>query len=226
VSAEDANAPVDELVAGQITYYDIRAPDFGDASKPDRRGRSSLAPGVLRDVIDEFNPRGDVLELACGTGWATTELARHADTLTAVDASARMIERARNAENTASVRFVHADIFNWTPDRAYDAVFFSCWLSHVPPERFADFWALVARCVTPHGKVGFIDEDDRAVGNDQLVDIDGVPVARRTLSDGRTYRVVKVFWSPEELQTRVRALGWTTDIRRLGDTFLYGTARH
>ncbi len=224
MSGEDAATSVEALIAEQKMFYDLRAPDFGDATKPDRVGRSSLEPEVLRSVIDEFNPRGDVLELACGTGWSTRELARHADSLTAVDASWAMIQRARTEVGTDAVRFVQADLFEWSPDRAYDAVFFANWLSHVPPSRFDDFWALVSRCVKPQGRVGFIDEDDRAIANDDRLLIGDVPAARRTLSDGRTYHVVKVFWRPEELRARLRAVGWTARVRRLGETFLYGVA--
>ena len=119
MNAEGPPESVDALIAEQMTFYDLRAPEFGDAAKPDRVGRSSLEPGVVGDLIDEFKPRGDVLELACGTGWLTRELARHADSLTAVDASSRMIQRARNEIDTHKVRFVQADIFDWTPDRTY-----------------------------------------------------------------------------------------------------------
>jgi len=225
VNREDAPESVDALLAEQKTFYDLRAPDFGDATRPDRVGRSTLEQGVLRSVIDEFDPGGDVLELACGTGWLTRELARHTDSLTAVDASLGMIRRARNEVDTDGVRFVQADIFDWTPDRAYDGVFFANWLSHVPPSRFDDFWSLVARCVRPQGPVGFIDEDDRAIGNDHRLQVADTPTARRTLRDGRTYHVVKVFWHPDQLQARLEALGWTAHVRRLGNTFLYGVAR-
>src|SRR5207237_950554 len=194
---EEVPESVEALLAEQKTFYDLRAPDFGDATRPDRVGRSSLEPGVLRSVIEEFMPRGDVLELACGTGWLTRELTRHTDSLTAVDASSAMIQRARNEVDTDAVRFVQADIFDWTPDRAYDVVCFATWLSHVPPTRFDDFWTLVARCLKPQGRVGFIDEDDRAIGNDDRLQIGATPAARRTLRDGRTYHVVKVFWHPD-----------------------------
>ena len=213
---------VDDLIAEQKTFYDLRAPDFGNATKSDRLGTSSLDPNVLSDMVAEFDPRGDVLELACGTGWLTRELARFADSLTAVDASTTMLERARNEGRTDVVRFVHADVFEWQPDRAYDVVWFANWLSHVPPNRFDEFWALVARSLKPNGRVGFIDEDERAVHNDERLEVGGVPVARRRLSDGRVYRVIKVFWTPDELAARLAALGWHADIQRLGETFLYG----
>jgi hypothetical protein len=61
----------------------------------------------------------------------------------------------------ARVRFVQADLFGWRPDRRYDVVFFAFWLSHVPPERFESFWALVAECLTPGGRVFFVDDSHR-----------------------------------------------------------------
>ena len=223
VYSEDAPESVDALIAEQKTFYELRAPDFGNASHPDRIGWTSLDPQVLRNVVDEFGPHGDVLELACGTGWLTRELARHADAVTAVDASEAMLDRAKEIDSDG-VRFVHADIFEWTPDRAYDVVWFSNWLSHVPPTRFDAFWSFVASCLKPHGRVGFIDEDERATDNDEMITVGEVPVARRWLRDGSTHRVIKVFWRPEQLAARLEALGWTAQIRRLGESNLYGEA--
>jgi len=120
------------------------------------------------------------------------------------------------------VTYVQADLFSWEPDRDYDGVFFGFWLSHVPPASFDEFWALVRQCLAPGGRVVFIDEDDRASGHDDVRLIDGVPVARRTLADGRQFDVVKLFWRPEELESRLRSSGWDITVRRAGDTFLYG----
>jgi hypothetical protein len=55
--------------------------------------------------------------------------------------------------------------------------------------------------------------------------IGGVPAARRTLADGTRFDIVKVFWSPDELETRIRALGWDVGIRRIRNGFLFGVAR-
>ncbi|MGH9288142.1 MAG: class I SAM-dependent methyltransferase [Acidimicrobiales bacterium] len=92
-----------------------------------------------RGYADEFAPTGSVLELACGTGTFTRELVRHARTVTAIDGSARMLERNRRDVNDSKVRYVHADIFELQPDRRYDAIFFGFWLSHVPPITFDEF---------------------------------------------------------------------------------------
>jgi ubiquinone/menaquinone biosynthesis C-methylase UbiE len=80
-----------------------------------------------------------VLELACGTGSFTREIVRHAQTVTAVDASLRMLAINRTCVNDLTVRYVHGDIFAGVPDRTYDVVFFGFWLSNVPPSAFHDF---------------------------------------------------------------------------------------
>ncbi|MEX2394923.1 MAG: class I SAM-dependent methyltransferase, partial [Actinomycetota bacterium] len=103
-----------------------------------------------------------------------------------------------------------------------DAVFFGFWLSHVPPDRFDDFWQTLRRAVKPGGRVAFVDEDERASSHDDVEIVDGAPVAKRTLSDGRTFDIVKIFWRPDELEQRLRSIGWDITVRPLGDTFLSG----
>lgn len=212
-----------ESLDSQKRFYDLRAPDYLGSDHPDRRVPGFLEPAAARALVDELRPDGEVLELACGPGRFTAELARYATSVTAVDASRQMLVRNEAEVARANVRYVQADLFDWTPASTYDVVFFGFWLSHVPPARFDDFWRLVATCVRDTGRVAFVDEDDRASGNDDVRVVDGVPLARRTLRDGRQFDVVKVFWSPDELTDRLRAVGWTFDVRRFDDTFMYGT---
>jgi ubiquinone/menaquinone biosynthesis C-methylase UbiE len=89
---------------------------------------------LVRLLVDEFAPTGDVLEIACGSGAFTREIVRHANAVTALDGSPRMIERNRQEVADPRVNYVVADAFTWEPDRAYDAAVFSFWLSHVPPD--------------------------------------------------------------------------------------------
>ncbi len=212
------------LIASQREFYDLRAPDFGDDTVPDRRVSGNMASEMGRALVDEFAPTGDVLELACGTGGFTRDLVRHARTVTAIDGSPRMLERNRREVGDSKVTYVNADIFGWRPERRYDAVFFGFWLSHVPPVTFDEFWALVRSSLRPGGRVAFVDEDDRGAMNDDIHLVENVPVAPRTLRDGRRFDVVKVYWEPTELQDRLRALGWQVAVRRVGETFLYGSA--
>jgi SAM-dependent methyltransferase len=93
------------------------------------------------------NLRGEVLELACGTGFWTRHLAGLADRITALDGSVEMLAEARR-RGLSNVDFRQQDLFHWQPRRHWDAVFFAHWLAHAPEDRFDPFWAAVRRAVS------------------------------------------------------------------------------
>ena len=195
------------LLAEQIAYYRALAPEYEEHAL-EEVGRSAQE---LIAALHEFRPEGDVLELACGPGTWTAHLARHATSLTCVDASPEMLRIARRRLGGVRASFERADIFGWRPTRRYDVVFFGFWLSHVPPARFDAFWALVGKCLKPDGRVFFIDDGYRTA--DELAGGESSVAIRRRLSDGSAYRIVKVPLEPAELERRLRALGWTIDVR-------------
>ncbi|MDQ6816171.1 MAG: class I SAM-dependent methyltransferase [Actinomycetota bacterium] len=198
---------LDGLLAEQIGYYRARAPHYLDEALT---GLAVEAAGQeLEDALEAFAPTGDVLELACGPGTWTSQLLRHASSVTVLDASPEMLEIARTRVIDHRVRFIQADIFKWWPDRRYDVVFFGFWLSHVPPERFGWFWALVADCLAPGGRVFFADDAYRTP--DELVE---GAVVRRRLSDGSRHRLVKTPHDPASLRARLTELGWDIEVRQ------------
>ena len=213
-----------DLVAEQKRYYAERAPEYDDWWY--RRGRYELEADSLAgwqaDVAEaeaalaEFAPRGAVLELAAGTGIWTRRLVRLADRVVAVDANAETL-----ALNTPEAELVRADVFEWEPAERFDLVFFSFWLSHVPDERFDEFWSRVRAALEPGGRVFLVDSgagDTAHTGTDQA---DGQET--RSLADGRTFRIVKRRWRPEELGERVAPLGFALDLRDSANGhFIYG----
>lgn len=223
--AEDHDVEARRLVESQRTYYDLRAPDYADPdAPPDRTHPGEIPSDLARRLIDELEPTGDVLELACGPGGFTRELIRHANSLTAVDASPTMLERNERSVGPGVSR-VCADLFEWQPTDTYDLVFFGFWLSHVPPGLFPEFWATVRSCLKPGGRAAFIDEDTRGEAKERSRSDAGVPAAQRRLRDGRTFDIVKVFWDPPDLEERLRVLGWQAEVRSVGDSFYFGIAR-
>ncbi len=207
---------LDTLLAEQIDYYRAVSGEYGDHAL-------RLAGGdELTAALDAFHAAGDVLELACGPGTWTPLLLRHATSVTAVDASPEMLALA--AERVGSderVRFVHADLFAWKPDRRYDAVVFGFWLSHVPIERFEAFWALVAGCLAPGGRVFFVDDAHRTP--DELIEGEPSSTIVRRLNDGSTHRAVKVPHEPAELEERLAGLGWRVAVKPTAGPFYWGT---
>jgi trans-aconitate methyltransferase len=97
-----------------------------------------------------------------------------------------------------NVRYLEADLFAWSPQERYDFVFFSAWLSHVPPQRFEDFWTLVAACLNDDGLVFVIDELPAVAAHEQ-------PIA-------------------DALKRQLAELGWDVVIRTVGWRFFYAAA--
>ena len=209
----------------QKRYYDVTAPGYLTGQSSDRTPGTfhfGVPEGWRGALVDELRPTGDVLELGCGPGGFTRELARHARSVTAVDASPRMLARNEVELARPNVRYVEADVFAWEPETTYDVVFFGLFLSHVPPAAFESFWQLVRACLRTGGRVAFVDEDERASCVDDLHVVDGVPVARRTLVDGRQFDVVKIFWNTERLAAKLRDLDWDVTVRHVGAGLMYG----
>lgn len=220
-----------QLVDNQRLYYELRAPEYGDVARSDRKGGGARSDGrgpgmmpeeLVSELVRQLRPSGDVLELACGPGGFTEHFVAHGRSVTAVDASPTMLERNRKAVGSHRVTYIEADLFTWNPTSTYDFVFFGFWLSHVPHTQFGSFWDMVRRSLRPGGRVAFVDEDDRASGFDELRLVDGTPVATRTLSDGQRYDIVKVIWQPDQLEERLRGTGWDISVTSVGETYLVG----
>ena len=203
-------------IAEQLAYYRAVAGEYEDHSI-DAAGQDELL-----SAIDGFRPTGDVLELACGSGIWTGGLLRSATTVTAVDGAPEMLARARTRlGDTDAVRFIEGDLFSWKPDRRYDAVVFGFWISHVPEERFAAFWSLVADALAPGGRVFFFD--DNHITDAERIEGANASVIRRQLHDGTPFKVIKIAYEPAELERRLRDLRWDVEVTGSGP-FYWGTA--
>jgi len=230
---------VDALLGEQITYYRKRAAEYD--LWWERTGHMALPPDLdevwrveraaLEELVDSWLTPFDgrrALELACGTGIWTRRVARHCDVV-AVDTSPEVITLARaKLPDDANVEFVEADVFDWEPPpSAFDVVFFSFWLSHVPPGRFDSFWEKVARALAPGGVAIMIDNKQRDgvwPKVDEREPDDFVQV-RTDLTSGETHQIVKIYYEADELEQRLTELGWTASFTSSDRFFVMGRAR-
>ncbi len=202
---------IDPLLSEQIAYYRAIAKEYMvdiDAAR------------ALAAALEAYQPAGRVLELACGPGVWTELLLRYATSVTAIDAAPEMLARAKARVGGERVRFIQADLFRWTPDQRYDVVFFGFWLSHVPPDRFEAFWALVADSLAPAGRVLFVDDHARLP--EELIEGDASTTIRRRLTDGTGFQLVKVPYQPAALEERLARLGWRIKVTSLFEPFFPG----
>ncbi len=182
-----------------------------------------------------------VLELASGTGEFTRRVVEHGARVTAVDASPEVHEISAaklDGDARACVDYVTADLFSWQPAATFDAVVFGFWLTHVPRNQFNAFWELVRGALAPGGHVWFADDAPPERWWDQDVlerpanprFIEGAhsrldretDVHERTLPDGRSFKLVKRFLEPSELERDLDARGFDAHVTTTNWAFLIG----
>jgi demethylmenaquinone methyltransferase/2-methoxy-6-polyprenyl-1,4-benzoquinol methylase len=224
--------PDDSMLQEQVAYYRARAAEYDEwflrTGRYDRgvehRAAWQAEVAVVEQALDTHLAGAEVLELACGTGLWTRQLARLNRRVLAVDASPEVIEINRARTHSDHVHYVLADLFSWAPPGGqFDAVFFGFWLSHVPADRFEAFWAMVRTALKPTGRVFWIDsllEPTSTARDHEPLDQSGV--VRRRLNDGREYRIVKMFYEPADLERQLARLGFTGWVRSSGTFFHYG----
>jgi SAM-dependent methyltransferase len=227
VASRDADAEM-------RTYYAARAPEYDDWYL--RRGRYGRGP--VHDLawqieldeatqwLDRLPLRGDIVELAAGTGWWSPLLAQKGE-LSISDAVPEPLDRARERLVAHGLR-AHIHVRDaWEPaERQVDAVFCGFWLSHVPRARLAAFLDVVRGWLRPGGRFAFIDSrDDPASGAVDHPPVTGDGTAVRRLADGREFRIPKVFYEPDELRDALAVAGFQEPIvRATARFFVLGTA--
>ncbi len=220
--------------AEMLAYYEARAGEYDDWYL--RRGR--YARGPIHDAawnaeldtagtwLDGLQIRGQIVELAAGTGWWSPLLASKGE-LSLYDAAEAPLERARERLVAHRLR-AHLHVRDaWAqPDRQVDALVCNFWLSHVPRPRTGEFLALARRWLKPEGTFAFIDSlPDPQSGAADNPDPEA-DVAVRRLEDGREFTIVKVYREPAELEHALRDAGFRGGtVTTTGRFFLLGEAR-
>jgi demethylmenaquinone methyltransferase/2-methoxy-6-polyprenyl-1,4-benzoquinol methylase len=221
----------DDVLQQQIDYYRARAGeydewfyrlnryDYGEALNQQWFDEAQQAQAALR-ALGRFER---ILELAAGTGIWTVELSQMADHVTAIDISEEVLEINHAKAKVAHVHYHQSDLFEWQPAQQYDLVFFGFWLSHVPPERVAEFMAKVYRAVKAGGHVFLIDSlaDTNSTATDQSVATTADAKQKRKLNDGREFQIIKVYYRPETLLPLLQSAGFQAETYATERYFIY-----
>jgi len=226
--------PEIDVLEHQIAYYRARAAEYDEwfyrqnryDRGPEFNAQWAREVETVREALKRIGPVDSVLELAPGTGIWTQELARMANSVVAVDASPEMIAINRAKVQSDRVEYRQDDLFSWQPDRQYDLVFFSFWLSHVPPSKLDGFLDRVAAATRPGGHIFIIDSQDdlRSKARDHPGRDDEVMETRK-LNDGSVYRIVKVYYEPEPLRDALDRAGFDAAVQLTDTFFIYASGR-
>lgn len=218
---------MDDILNEQLSYYNERAGEYDRSIQG--LGKTGAAPPEYEEanqewlrIVNALHVLGavdKVLELACGTGVWTQELMRISRSLTAMDGSPEMIAINREKTGESSIHYECVDLFQWEPEEQYDLVFFAFWLSHVPPSHLLNFLQKAARATKPGGRVFIVDEP-KSESNISGSNEEG-QYQQRTLEDGRSFRIVKVYYDPLEIGQEFSQLGFKKESSMTGNAFFY-----
>jgi ubiquinone/menaquinone biosynthesis C-methylase UbiE len=169
------------------------------------------------------------LDLCCGTGKWTPFFARsltETGQVIAFDYSPAMLAHARarlqeeDAGLLAKTAFVRGDAY-FLPfaDQSFDLLFFGFWLSHVPHERVIPFFNEIKRVLKPGGNVLVFDSALRP-------GVPGEEISRRPLKNGSVHSVLKINYTPLQLEKLLGQVFPHSAARQTYDFFLIGQAAH
>jgi ubiquinone/menaquinone biosynthesis C-methylase UbiE len=221
------------IIQQQMEYYRARAAEYdewfyrqGRYDRGEEINRKWFAEAeIVRQALLESGRFQHALELAPGTGIWTQELVKIADAVSAIDASEEMLAINKHKLHSAKVSYQQADLFQWEPEQQYDLVFFSFWLSHVPPEHLDSFLAKVRKALRDGGTAFMIDSrrDESALATDHVLPKEGIAHTRK-LNDGREFQIVKIYYEPGPLQEAFERNGFRADVKETETFFIYASA--
>lgn len=232
---DDKLAMTNQILQEQIAYYRARANEYDQwfyrLGRYDRgeelNQRWFKEVDIIKQDLQQIVQAEEILELACGTGIWTQELLKIGQKITAIDASEEVIEINRSKLNSQKVEYHQIDLFAWEPHTEYDLVFFSFWLSHVPPELLKPFLLKVYKSVRVGGQVFIVDSrfEPTSTANNHILNDDSSIYKSRKLNDGQEFKIVKVFYQQDELQKHLIQVGFKTDVKVTDHYFIYANNR-
>jgi SAM-dependent methyltransferase len=178
--------------------------DEEDVENPDAMDALDEIMERLRELMSGQR----VLELACGDGYWTDELAEYAESVLATDINPNLLELAKTRELPEDVvQFAVADALDPQVRGDFTACFAGFWWSHVKREEQA---AVIARLSKLVGKDKLLVLVDNSFIDGETTiartDTEGNTYQIHALADGERYEIVKNYYSDSALRKKLGPL--------------------
>ena len=210
-----------------FAYYQAQAANYEDFYDGKGQAIAALSGEYATDtagvttLLSSFG-RGDVVDLACGTGFWLSVYGGNAASITLVDQSEQALahceRRLQNLGLAAVARIVRGDVFNVPLDEArYDACMLGFLLSHLTSAETDALLGRVRTVLRPTSELAVIDSvwsDARKPYRQR----DGFE--RRSLADGRSFSIRKKYYDRPELESLLSRHGFATRSVYSGNVFI------
>jgi demethylmenaquinone methyltransferase/2-methoxy-6-polyprenyl-1,4-benzoquinol methylase len=215
-----------------FAYYDARADGYDDfyqgrgQAVPELAAEYPVDSAGVSSLLSSFG-RGDVLDLACGTGFWLTAYGAQCRSVTLVDQSAAVLTRCQRRVDDLGLRdraqLIRGDLFELAlPDRAYDACLLGFLVSHLPDAQVEALFTRLHRLLRPHAELAVIDSvwsEARRPYRRR----DGMEA--RPLPNGRTFTIRKRYFDRPELEALLAQHGFQSESHYVGNVFIAVRAR-
>jgi ubiquinone/menaquinone biosynthesis C-methylase UbiE len=201
MTASPADDSEETLIAEMRTYYGRRATVYDESMGYDDPDVVRALQPVIDVLRREMRDR-TVLEIACGPGFWTRQIAQSARHIIASDANESTLSIAHTKEiDPARVTFLGADAYDLSSiDGAFDGAFAVDFLAHVPASRIPGFLDGLHGRLAPGARVAFCDQTPGPSSITGVYDVGGNHLQERALPDGSRYRVIKHFFTDAEFR--------------------------
>lgn len=187
-------------------YYALRNNfDEEDVENPD--GMDAL-DDIMENLRDQLMDQ-HVLELACGDGYWTDELAEYAASVLATDINPTLLEQAKARELPEEVvQFALADALDPQVEGEFTACFAGFWWSHVKRQDQSEVIARIRKIIGKDGLLVLVDNSQ--VDTEKTViartDAEGNTYQIHALPDGERYEILKNYYTSSTLRKRLGPL--------------------
>ncbi|MNJ94447.1 Magnesium-protoporphyrin O-methyltransferase [compost metagenome] len=187
-------------------YYAVRDNfDEEDIENPDGADALDEIMENLRGLMTDQH----VLELACGDGYWTDELAEYAASVLATDINPGLLEQAKSRELPEDiVQFAIADAMDPKVEGEFTACFAGFWWSHVRRQDQTEVIARIRKIIGQDGLLVLVDNSQ--VDTEKTViartDQEGNTYQIHAAPNGERYEILKNYYTNSTLRKRLGPL--------------------
>ena len=187
------------------TYYSERAAEYDKVYQiPEEQEDLSKSTALFQHIFANKS----VLEIACGTGYWTEQIAKTANSILATDINKAVIDIARSRQYNNNVTFKVADMYSLTTNQLFDGLFGGFIWSHILLQDLDNFIFKLKDFVSENGEIVFIDSKQvEGTNHDKKritrIDQYGNTYQTRKLENGTINEVLKNFPKKEFLTEKL-----------------------
>lgn len=190
-------------------YYDQRAAEYDKVyAIPEEQEDLKRSSAIFQDLLQNKK----VLEIACGTGYWTSEISKTAQSILATDINQSVMDLAQQRNYYCPVKFQVADALQLNCKEKYNAFFGGFIWSHLLLQDLDELLRNWNKLLLPQSKVIFIDSKAvaRTIHDSKRIaerDAWGNTYQLRQLADGSQHKVLKNFPKRDFLENKLSSIG-------------------